>query len=224
MTVRAMTSPYTAVLGVVLGTWCFMGGCSWIPKGDSQFDVGIKDRGTASWYGEPFHGKQAADGTIYDMEGLTAAHRTMPLGSMVRVVNLVNGKYIYVRITDRGPYVNGRILDLSHAAAIRLGMEKGDYRWFKLKSSESVDRTRSCLLTPPRRGRLPGFWAPTRRRSRRVSRWGLPTVHAPAICGPGEETCGSRRHWRQTIRRMSNLPRSFSTNLFPGSCAPVDST
>ncbi|BFU95984.1 MAG: conserved protein of unknown function [Nitrospira sp.] len=125
MTVHAMTSPYTAALGVVLGTWCLMGGCSWIPKGDSQFDVGIKDRGTASWYGEPFHGKQAADGTIYDMEGLTAAHRTMPLGSMVRVVNLVNGKYIYVRITDRGPYVNGRILDLSHAAAVRLGMKKG---------------------------------------------------------------------------------------------------
>lgn len=125
MTVHAMPLPYTAALGVVLGTWCLVGGCSWIPKGDSQFDVGIKDRGTASWYGEPFHGRQAADGTIYDMEGLTAAHRTMPLGSMVRVINLVNGKYIYVRITDRGPYVNGRILDLSHAAAVRLGMEKG---------------------------------------------------------------------------------------------------
>jgi rare lipoprotein A len=125
MAVYATTPRYTAALGIVLGTWCLVGGCSWIPKGDSQFDVGIKDRGTASWYGEPFHGRQAADGTIYDMERLTAAHRTMPLGSMVRVINLANGKYIYVRITDRGPYINGRVIDLSHAAAVRLDMEKG---------------------------------------------------------------------------------------------------
>jgi rare lipoprotein A len=125
MAVYATTPRYTAALGIVFGTWCLVGGCSWIPKGDSQFDVGIKDRGTASWYGEPFHGRQAADGTIYDMEGLTAAHRTMPLGSMVRVINLANGKYVYVRITDRGPYINGRVIDLSHAAAVRLDMEKG---------------------------------------------------------------------------------------------------
>jgi rare lipoprotein A len=59
------------------------------------------------------------------MDALTAAHRTMPLGSIVRVVNLANGKHLHVRITDRGPYVNGRILDLSRAAAIRLGMEHG---------------------------------------------------------------------------------------------------
>ena len=101
------------------------GACSWIPKGDAQFDVGIKDRGVASWYGEQFHGKQAANGELFDMEALTAAHRTMPLGSVVRVVNLGNGKQLHVRITDRGPYVNGRILDLSRAAAVQLGMEHG---------------------------------------------------------------------------------------------------
>jgi rare lipoprotein A len=100
------------------------GACSWIPKGEAQFDVGIKDRGVASWYGEYFHGRQAANGEIFDMDALTAAHRTMPLGSIVRVVNLTNGKYLHVRITDRGPYVNGRILDLSRAAAVRLGMEQ----------------------------------------------------------------------------------------------------
>lgn len=110
---------------LALGSGLFLVACSWIPKGEPQFDVGIKDRGVASWYGEQFHGKQAANGTIYDMEGLTAAHRTFPLGSTVRVVNLANGKYLFVRITDRGPYVNGRILDLSHAAAVRLGMEGG---------------------------------------------------------------------------------------------------
>jgi rare lipoprotein A len=100
-----------------------LGACSWVPKGDMQLDVGIKDRGVASWYGEQFHGRQAANGQLFDMEALTAAHRTMPLGSIVRVVNLTNGKHLYVRITDRGPYEKGRILDLSHGAAVQLGME-----------------------------------------------------------------------------------------------------
>lgn len=102
----------------------FLSACSWVPKGDARFDVGIKDRGMASWYGSQFHGRQAANGELFDMEGLTAAHRTMPLGSIVRVVNLINGKHIHLRVTDRGPYVNGRILDLSHAAAVALGMEQ----------------------------------------------------------------------------------------------------
>jgi rare lipoprotein A len=108
-----------AVAGLLLG------GCSWIPKGDAEFDVGIKDRGVASWYGEQFHGRQAANGEAFDMDALTAAHRTMPLGSIIRVVNLANGKHLHVRITDRGPYVNGRILDLSRAAAVQLDMERG---------------------------------------------------------------------------------------------------
>jgi len=88
-------------------------------------DVGIEDRGVASWYGESFHGKQAANGTLFDMKALTAAHRTLPLGSIVRVVNLKNGKHAHVKITDRGPYVKNRILDLSRGAAAQLGMIKG---------------------------------------------------------------------------------------------------
>jgi rare lipoprotein A len=103
----------------------FLSACSWVPKGVSQLDVGIEERGVASWYGESFHGKQAANGELFDMEALTAAHRTLPLGSVVRVVNLANGRYLHVRITDRGPYINNRILDLSHGAAVRLGMMEG---------------------------------------------------------------------------------------------------
>ena len=99
--------------------------CSWVPKGASQLDVGIEDRGVASWYGESFHGKQAADGAPFDMKALTAAHRTLPLGSVVRVVNLKNGKHAHVKITDRGPYVKNRILDLSRGAATQLGMMEG---------------------------------------------------------------------------------------------------
>jgi rare lipoprotein A len=102
-----------------------LGACSWIPKGESGLDVGIKDRGIASWYGAQFHGRLAANGEFFNMQALTAAHRTLPLGSMVRVVNLQNGKHVRVRINDRGPYVNGRILDLSYAAAMQLGMVNG---------------------------------------------------------------------------------------------------
>jgi rare lipoprotein A len=122
-----------ATLWTVTLTGMLLGACSWVPKGDAQFDVGIKDRGVASWYGEQFHGKQAANGEVFNMEALTAAHRTMPLGSVVRVVNLANGRHIHVRITDRGPYVNGRILDLSHAAAVQLGMEHGGLAYVQVE-------------------------------------------------------------------------------------------
>jgi peptidoglycan lytic transglycosylase len=73
--------------------------------------------GLASWYGHPYHGRPAADGEIYDMESLTAAHRTLPFGTRVRVTNLSNQKTVDVRIIDRGPFIDGRIIDLSHAAA-----------------------------------------------------------------------------------------------------------
>jgi len=73
--------------------------------------------GLASWYGHPYHGRAAANGEIYDMEKLTAAHRTLPFGSWVRVTNTANSKVVDVRIIDRGPFVDGRVIDLSHAAA-----------------------------------------------------------------------------------------------------------
>lgn len=111
------------VLSLSLGL--LLSACSWVPKGASPLDVGIEDRGVASWYGESFHGKQAANGEPFDMKALTAAHRTLPLGSVVRVVNLKNGKHAHVKITDRGPYVKNRILDLSRGAAAQLGMTEG---------------------------------------------------------------------------------------------------
>lgn len=78
---------------------------------------GYSETGLASWYGHPYHGRPAADGEIYDMETLVAAHRTLPFDAWVRVVNLTNNKSVEVRIIDRGPFVDGRIIDLSHAAA-----------------------------------------------------------------------------------------------------------
>ena len=79
--------------------------------------VGYTEEGNASWYGYPFNGHRASNGEIYDMYQLTAAHRTLPFGTMVRVTNLNNGKSTTVRITDRGPFVDNRIIDLSLAAA-----------------------------------------------------------------------------------------------------------
>ena len=122
---RTQGSSRQLVGSLVLSLGILLSACSWVPKGAPQLDVGIEDRGVASWYGGSFHGKQAANGELFDMEGLTAAHRTLPLGSVIRVVNLANGKFLHVRITDRGPYVNNRILDLSRGAAARLGMVEG---------------------------------------------------------------------------------------------------
>lgn len=78
---------------------------------------GYTEEGNASWYGVPFHGRRASNGEIYDMYKLTAAHRTLPFETMVRVTNLNNGMSTIVRITDRGPFVDNRIIDLSLAAA-----------------------------------------------------------------------------------------------------------
>ncbi len=83
---------------------------------------GTVERGVASWYGHPYHGRRAADGEIYDMETLVAAHRTLPFQTMVRVRFLGNDKTVDVRIIDRGPFAQGRIIDLSHAAADAIGL------------------------------------------------------------------------------------------------------
>jgi rare lipoprotein A len=84
--------------------------------------IGATETGVASWYGHPYHGRPAANGEIYDMEQLTAAHRTLPFETWVRVVNLANSKLVEVRITDRGPFVEGRVIDLSRAAARAIDM------------------------------------------------------------------------------------------------------
>ena len=78
-------------------------------------------RGTASWYGSKFHGRPTASGEIFDMHALSAAHRTLPLGTWIQVRNLANNKSVEVLVNDRGPFKSGRVLDLSYEAARRLG-------------------------------------------------------------------------------------------------------
>jgi rare lipoprotein A len=84
--------------------------------------AGDTESGIASWYGVPYHGRRSASGEIYDMEKLTAAHPTFPFQTIVEVTNLDNGKRVIVRINDRGPFVKGRIIDLSHAAAKQIDL------------------------------------------------------------------------------------------------------
>lgn len=83
---------------------------------------GYRERGIASWYGTKFHGRMTSSGEPYDMYAMTAAHKTLPLPSYVRVTHRGNGRSIVVRVNDRGPFVGDRIIDLSYAAAVRLGM------------------------------------------------------------------------------------------------------
>ncbi len=84
--------------------------------------VGYTEKGLASWYGIPYHGRPAADGEIYNMETLVAAHRTMPFNTWLKVTNLATNQTVNVRIIDRGPFVKGRIIDLSKAAARQIGL------------------------------------------------------------------------------------------------------
>lgn len=91
--------------------------------------AGYVKRGLASWYGRKFHGRRTSSGETYDMCAMTAAHRSLPLPTYVRVINLDNGRGITVRVNDRGPFHPNRIIDLSYAAAVKLGMaEQGTAR------------------------------------------------------------------------------------------------
>ncbi|MFZ4550498.1 MAG: septal ring lytic transglycosylase RlpA family protein [Aquabacterium sp.] len=87
-------------------------------------DIPWKETGTASWYGTKFHGRRTASGELYSVYGLTAAHRTLPIPSYARVKSLKTGKSVIVRINDRGPFHSSRVIDLSYAAAVKLGIER----------------------------------------------------------------------------------------------------
>ena len=103
--------------GYKLGQPYVIAGIRYFPR----FDPNYNETGIASWYGEPFHGRDTANGERYDMNELTAAHKTMPLPSTVRVTNLENGRTLMLRVNDRGPFVDGRIIDISRRGAQLLG-------------------------------------------------------------------------------------------------------
>ena len=104
---------------MLLAALALLAGCASPGRIDS---LGYRAEGKASYYGARHHGRKTASGERFDQHALTAAHRSLPFGSRVRVTNLGNGNSVVVRINDRGPYAKGRIIDLSHKAAERLGM------------------------------------------------------------------------------------------------------
>ncbi len=112
----------TAVLILVLSGCGHKRRTARVPPPPAPVPAGYTEAGIASWYGHPYHGRPAADGEIYDMEQMTAAHRTLPFNAWVRVFDLDTDKSVDVRIIDRGPFVDGRIIDLSHAAARAIDM------------------------------------------------------------------------------------------------------
>lgn len=113
---RSLIAAALAIVVLLLSGACATTG------GAYKQQPGYTERGLASWYGPGFHGKQAANGETYDMNQLTAAHRTLPFDTVVQVRNRENGRRVEVRINDRGPFVKGRIIDLSHEAARQLEM------------------------------------------------------------------------------------------------------
>ncbi len=108
----------------------------------------MSEVGVASWYGEPYHNSRAANGQIYRQDAMTAANRTLPMGSVVRVTNLATHQSVVVTITDRGPFVPGRIIDLSRGAATRAGIRQ-----------MGIARVRMDVLQAPKPILLGGKWA-----------------------------------------------------------------
>jgi len=105
-----------------------------------RINDGYEEKGKASWYGKKFHGRLTANGEEFDRFGITAAHKTLPMPSVVKVTNLENGKYIHVRVNDRGPFVNDRIIDLSEQAAKLLGFKEQGVADVKVEFDKKATR------------------------------------------------------------------------------------
>jgi rare lipoprotein A len=109
---------------------------------------GYVERGVASWYGEKFNGRGTSNGEIYDICSFTAAHKTLPLPSYVRVTNLDNGRSLIVRVNDRGPFQKDRLIDLSYAAAVRLGVDRTGTARVEVRSADVSDVAAAVAAAP----------------------------------------------------------------------------
>ncbi len=112
-------------------------------------DDPMKERGLASWYGRMFHGRKTASGEIYDMFAMTAAHKTLPIPSFARVTNLKSGRAVVVRVNDRGPFHEGRVIDLSYAAAAKLGIAGPGSGPVEVERVFARDAARLASAAPP---------------------------------------------------------------------------
>ncbi len=115
--------------------------------------AGAVEKGLASWYGEPYHGRQTASGEVYDMHQMTAAHRTLPFGTVVRVTRRDTRASVKLRINDRGPFIEGRIIDLSFAGAQKIGLDVDGVAPVKVEVLGRKDPDRSPPPPPPKDGK-----------------------------------------------------------------------
>ena len=145
----AQTTPQSKPLAVTQNDYPKKTGAPYVIKGMTYYPLesvsgDYTETGVASWYGGDFHGKKTANGEIFNMHEMTAAHKTLPLPTFIQVKNLENGKETVVRVNDRGPFSKGRVLDLSFAAAEALGMiDTGTARVKFTVLSETADHLRT---------------------------------------------------------------------------------
>ena len=152
---------------LLLGLWVFLAsGCAVIdtsgpsmPRGSRTYTIrgttyrpyltadGYREDGIASWYGRDFHGRPTASGEMYNMYGMTAAHKLLPLGTNVRVTHLGTGRSIVVKVNDRGPFVGNRIIDLSYTAASQLGVVRNGTARVRVEALGSVQGAQQGDLT-----------------------------------------------------------------------------
>jgi len=181
--------------------------------------VGTVETGVASWYGKPYDGRQAADGEVYDMETMVAAHRTLPFQTMVRVRNVKNDKTVDVRIIDRGPFVAGRIIDLSHAAARAIdliGPGFGPVELTILSSPASAAAAQfgvqvGAFREQANAERMQQRMAAEYGAAREVLRAGDPPMWR--IVAGAEPTEDAAETLAQKIRREQNAPEAFVVRL-----------
>ncbi len=174
---------------------------------------GFVQRGTASWYGKKFHGKATASGEIYDMFSMTAAHKTLPIPSYVQVTNLANGRKAVVRINDRGPFHPGRIIDLSYAAAVKLGVSDSGTAPVEIRVIEPDRPRRLPRETFLQLGAFSDFQN-ARRLSARLSRANLPRPVIHSSQGNGRRLFRVRIGPLETREQLDTVTRKLRRHGF----------
>jgi len=167
--------------------------------------AGYSERGVASWYGPTFHGGRTATGETYDMNAMTGAHPTLPLPTWVQVTNLQNGRSVVVRLNDRGPFSNNRIIDLSRAAALQLDMIRAGTAMVEVRSLAGANAQASPIGAPPATTRFfaqAGAFADEDNAKRLAERLREAGVGEVAI---SETRADGRRLWRVRVGPVSGV-------------------
>lgn len=185
---RKVGNPYK-----IAGVW-------YHPKEDPTYD----QTGYASWYGKDFHGKATANGEVYNMNALTAAHKTLPMPSYVKVTNLANNRSIILRVNDRGPFVAGRLIDVSRRGAQLLGFQKQGVTRVRIQASDANGKVAR----------------PTRTRSRQVAA-SAPAPSAPSKNTARPDTTGKETHYVQVGSYSSQDNATLQANKLRRSGHPA---